>query len=151
MEQPINILLTFANECVSECICQRMCVYIQRYVCYKSSVLYSLPILWSGVWVIYAWTYGMEELAPLSYTSLVSKALFLQRILVSIYQSLRHHSCRTTPWHHQLHWLPGHSKITDFCLLCHSPLILEILFGNWSGAWIWGNQCQMLHMVLQSL
>lgn len=58
------------------------CVCIQRYVCYKSSVLYSLPILGSGVWVIYAWTYGMEELAPLSYTNLVSKALFLQRILV---------------------------------------------------------------------
>lgn len=73
------------------------CVCIQRYVCYKSSVLYSLPILWSGVWVIYAWTYGMEELAPLSYTSLVSKALFLQRILVSIYQSQLPHNPLTSP------------------------------------------------------
>lgn len=118
------------------------CVCIQRYVCYKSSVLYSLHIrmnLWHGgvsTFIIYQFSF---------------KSSVFAKDTCSIYQSMRHHSCRTTPWHHQLHWLPGHSKITDFCLLCQSPLILEILFGNWSGAWIWDNQCQMLHIVLQPL
>lgn len=96
MEQPINILLTFANECVSEYDCQCMCVYSKVCLLQIKCPLQLTDTLVGSMGHIRMnlWHGGVSTFIIFQFSF---KSSVFAKDTCSIYQSLRHHSCRTTP------------------------------------------------------